>query len=332
MRLCIVVSLLLVGSLTGELTGQVVPDKVTFNYKTLRKLLPPDGTLIEIGQVSKDYVGIALGHVVTAKGKKVIVSDKLGSPGIVFGQGYIEVNLGVHFEKEVKKGPFRPTAAIDGVVQALVRVDDQFRVHIRINRLELNNDNLGGAVALALARQRIEQEVNKQVSIQAAKLTEYLKKQSIPKGMKIRITPTCIELTRNPMPVPKPQEKIVRAELHFHTTNDDREGGVVTVEIQANRTTFLRTSAPEYPKWRDKSRHTLKPGFGNGIPLPNGPLVAIVKLTEAREKNIGWNFNTTLTLITNRGRRITFQQNGVRLDTTGKPRGSTVQTSIPHVR
>lgn len=105
--------------------GSSVPDSpplaLEFAEKDLRALLPPDGQLVARGEISKDYVGIAMGRRVRANCKKVFVSDeKVGTQGVIFRDGHIELNFGAHVEKEVQVGPFKPTGAVDAAVAALL--------------------------------------------------------------------------------------------------------------------------------------------------------------------------------------------------------------------
>ena len=64
-RVGIVALGLICGAAWDESRGQeVTPDRIGFDYETIRGLLPEDGKLIEKGVIPKDYVGFALGHEV----------------------------------------------------------------------------------------------------------------------------------------------------------------------------------------------------------------------------------------------------------------------------
>ncbi|MBV8077101.1 MAG: hypothetical protein JO284_11915, partial [Planctomycetaceae bacterium] len=129
-------------------------------------------------------------------------------------------------------------------------------------------------------------------------------------------------------------EAIVEAELHFDTMSDDREGGVVKVEFYSNEATKFAEVGPlpERPEWGEGDRRTISHKFTTPIPLPDRVAFARISLTKAEETNIGWNFEATLTLKTDRGRSIVFEGKDLRLDTTGKRRPRTATLNIPRVR
>jgi hypothetical protein len=45
--------------------------------------------------------------------------------------------------------------------------------------------------------------------------------------------------------------------------------------------------------------------------------------------NIGWNFNASLVLFTDRGRHFVFTKGGLRLDTTGRGRPRSSERDVP---
>ncbi len=152
--------------------------------------LPADGTFIEQGRVSIDYVVLCPNFEVRGNGKSVVRGNKIGDGGIVFRDGFIEINLGVHVEKELKIGPLKPTVSVDGVVTAQLTIDDSLKVAHAFTRLDLHGDNLGGKLALLFAEKKVRQEVHRQAQRMSQKLTGVVRKH-LPVG------PFTIQITRH---------------------------------------------------------------------------------------------------------------------------------------
>jgi hypothetical protein len=149
---------------------------------------------------------------------------------------------------------------------------------------------------------------------------------------------------------PMPAERIIKAVLHFQTTNDDKEGGVVDVEFWTAKN-FQKQRQPPFFFEIQKSDHLSKlctchikeEGWGEGATrdydiafdqppvLPSEPMIAILRLTDGVEYNISWHCNVEFTLVTDRGNRLVFKRDGIGLDTTGRgrPRSSECEVWKP---
>ena len=335
-RVGIVALGLICGAAWDESRGQeIMPDRIGFDYETIRGLLPEDGKLIEKGVIPKDYVGFALGYEVKADGSRGFVGSKLGSPGVVLGLGYIKLHLGAYVEQEPVGGG--PTLAFTIVAGVILTVDDQLKVTLEApdDDLRIEGDNWGGRAVVALKREELKQIVRREIEKHAEPLTELLRGRKLhPKLKAVSISPAGIEIAKSRPEPPKAAEAIVEAELHFHTTSDDREGGVVKVEFYSiEATKFAEVGTlPERPEWGKGDRRTISHKFTTPIPLPDRVAFARISLTEAEVTNIGWNFEATSTLKTDRGRSIVFEGKDLRLDTTGKRRPGTAALNIPRVR
>jgi hypothetical protein len=89
---------------------------------------------------------------------------------------------------------------------------------------------------------------------------------------------------------------------------------------------------PERPVWGKGDRRTISHEFPTPIPLPDRVAFARISLTEGEGTNIGWNFEATLTLRTDRGRSIVFEGKDLLLDAAGKRRHRPAVLNIPRVR
>ena len=244
-----------------ESRGQeITPDRIGFDYETIRGLLPEDGKLVEKGVIPRNYVGFALGYEVKADGRRVVVRSKLGSPGVVLGEGYIKLHLGVHVVQEPLGGG--PPLAFNIVAGVILTVDDQLEVTLKVpdDELRIEGDNWGGKAVAALEREELRRIVRREIEKHAEPLTELLRGRKLhPKLKAISISPAGIEIARSRPEPPKAAEAIVEAELHFHTTSDDREGGVVKVEFYSNEATKFAEVGPlpEKPGWGKGDRRTI---------------------------------------------------------------------------
>jgi hypothetical protein len=74
--------------------------------------------------------------------------------------------------------------------------------------------------------------------------------------------------------------------IHFHTTRDDREGGIVKVELfdPAGQTVFFSHGFPEYPPWEPNSKHEVVVPVNRKLPLSG--LRARITLTDENEVDI----------------------------------------------
>jgi hypothetical protein len=335
-RVGIVALGLICGAARDESRGQdITPDRIGFGYETIRRLLPEDGKLIEKGVIPRNYVGFALGHEVKADGRRVFVRSKLGSPGVVLGEGYIKLHLGAHVEQEpLGSGP---TLAFNIVAGVILTVDDQLKVTLEVpdDDLRIEGDNWGGRAVAALKRDELRRIVRREIEKHAEPLTELLRGRRLhPKLKAVSISPAGIEIAKSRPEPPKAAEAIVEAELHFHTTSDDREGGFVKVEFYSNEATKIAEVGPlpEKPEWGQGDRRTISHEFPTPIPLPESVAFARISLTEGEGTNIGWNFEATLTLKTDRGRSIVFEGKDLLLDAAGKRRPRPAVLNIPRVR
>jgi hypothetical protein len=320
---------------------EIAPDRIGFDYATLRKLLPEDGKLIEKGEISKDYIGLALGHEVAVKENKVQVGAKLGSPGIVFGDGYVKLHFGAHVEVELKgvfsKPNQHPTLAFDIVAHVIATVDDSLKVHLHLTDedIVIRGENTGGSIAVSVYKGLCKAKLHQGVLEQAEHITRFIHERKPPTELQfVTITPSGIEFAKTRPEKPPQQEVIVNGKWFYHITTDDREGGIVKNDFFSNEgTKFAEVpSFSEYPAWKPNQKVTIHHKFDPPIPLRDQMAFARVSLTEANEINVGWNFEATLTLTTNTGRMIVFEGKNLRLDTTGKSRGGTAKVDIPRVR
>ncbi len=200
------------GLFNGATLAQLpLPTRVEFAEQDLRALLPPDGKLIEEGQISKAYVGIALGRRVRARGKRVYVSDEVvGTRGVIFRDGYIEVNLGAHVEKEERVLFARPTFAVDVAVTAKVWITDDLKVHAELIWRSIQGDNPGGQLAVLFAKGRLTEMAEKEANRFAEKLSKQIQ-QKLPKALQVHVNirPGTLVVVRGPrakgekVPVPK---------------------------------------------------------------------------------------------------------------------------------
>ena len=335
-RVGIVALGLICGAAWDESRGQeITPDRIGFDYETIRRLIPEDGKLIEKGVIPKNYVGFALGYEVKADGRRVFVGSKLGSPGVVLGEGYIKLHLGAYVEQEPLGGG--PTLAFNIVAGVILTVDGQLKVTLDVpdDDLRIEGENLAGKAVVVLKWEELKRIVRQQIEKHAEPLTELLRARQLhPKLKAVSISPAGIEIARSRPEPPKAAEAIVAAELHFNTTSDDREGGVVKVEFYSNEATKFAEVGPlpEKPEWGEGDRRTISHKFPTPIPLPDRVAFARISLTEAEETNIGWNFEATLILKTDRGRSIVFEGKDLRLDTADTRRPGTAALNIPRVR
>jgi hypothetical protein len=332
-----IVALGLIGAAArDESRGQdITPDRIGFDYETIRGLLPEDGKLIEKGVIPRNYVGFALGYEVKADGSRVSVRSKLGSPGVVLGEGYIKLHLGAHVEQEPLGGG--PALAFNIVAEVILTVDEQLKVTLEVpdDDLLIEGDNWEGKAVAALKREAPRRIVRREIEKHAEPLTELLHRRKLhPKLKAVSISPAGIEIAKSrPGPL-QSAEAIVEAELHFHTTSDDREGGAVKVEFYSNEATKLAQVGPlpAKPGWGRGDRRTISHKFPTPIPLPDRVAFARISLAEGEETKIGWNFETTLTLKTDRGRSIVFEGKDLRLDTAAKRRPGPAALNIARVR
>jgi hypothetical protein len=103
--------------------------------------------------------------------------------------------------------------------------------------------------------------------------------------------------------------------IHFHTMDDDREGGIVQVDIRSpNGREFLHIF-PEYPAWKPYRKHEVIVELNKAIPLEG--LVARITLTEANEVNIAWTFEALIELRDPAGKTVARFFKYRYLDTTG---------------
>jgi hypothetical protein len=125
---------------------------------------------------------------------------------------------------------------------------------------------------------------------------------------------------------PVPAERFVKYELTFDTTNDDKEGGHETITFSSTKGAFLNIELPG-EGWGPRSR-TVRSGDCN-VEVPTGDLTCILRLTDGPEVNIGWNFNVSFDLVTDRGRHFVFSKGGLRLDTTGPGKSRSSERPVP---
>jgi hypothetical protein len=251
------------------------------------------------------------------------------------GEGYIKLHLGAYVEQEPLGGG--PALAFNIVAGVILTVDDQLKVTLEVpdDDLRIEGDNWGGRAVAALRREELRRIVRREFEKHAEPLTELLRGRKLhPKLKAVSISPAGIEIAKSRPEPPKAAEAIVEAELHFHTTSDDREGGVVKVEFYSNEATKFAEVGPlpEKPEWGKGDRRTVCHTFPTPIPLPDRVAFARISLTEGEETNMGWNFEATLTLKTDRGRSIVFEGKDLRLDTAGKRRPGPAALNLPRVR
>jgi hypothetical protein len=180
-----VLALLFAGMIAGRARGQ---EQIELLESEVRQLLPPDGELIQQGEVSKDFIGMALGRRVRAKGKQIYVSDEnVGEQGVVFKENVIEVNIGGHAEKEVKVGPFKPTGAVDLAATVKLTISDDLKVAMEVQWHEIQGDNLGGKLVVAFAKDKVHQAAKAEVQKFADRLTEQIRKKVKDGDVKLRV-------------------------------------------------------------------------------------------------------------------------------------------------
>jgi hypothetical protein len=186
--------------LTGNLHAQGVssPAQIVIKEADIRGLLPPDGTLIEQGQISIEYLGLTLGREVRAQGKRVYVSDRpVGERGLALRDGHVELNIGAHSEKEERVAFFKPTFAVDLAVRAKVGLDDQLNVRLDLEWLYIQGDNVGGKIVVAVAKGKLQEAAEREAKAFAARLNDEIRKK-LPPGLRvfaIRIEPGQIVIT-----------------------------------------------------------------------------------------------------------------------------------------
>ena len=115
--------------------------------------------------------------------------------------------------------------------------------------------------------------------------------------------------------------------IQFHTTTDDREGGIVTVQILHNSQPIFTYGYSEYPAWGENTDNKVTVPVNRDMPVVG--LVARITLTDANEKNIGWNFNVYIRFLAPGGpiaARITGLN--LRLDTTPYPYPASVHVDV----
>jgi hypothetical protein len=188
-----------------------LPTKVEFAEVDLRGLFPLDGQLMEQGTRNKEYVGMALGYRVEAKGKNIVVSNQhVGLQGVVFREGYIEINIGAHAEKEEKILLMKPMFSLNTTLTARIWFTDNLQAKVALDWHTIDGDNLGGKLVVPFAKGEIKKIAQRQADDYAAKLSETLRK-SLPDGLKLRVeirpgTLTVIRLS--PSPTLAPVQKI----------------------------------------------------------------------------------------------------------------------------
>jgi hypothetical protein len=107
--------------------------------------------------------------------------------------------------------------------------------------------------------------------------------------------------------------------LEFKTTTDDREGGVVEVEIWHNGKVVASHSVCEKPVWNKGNCSQITIPINRTMPCQG--LTARIKLKDATECNIRWKFHATIELKNAFGTVASFVRNNAILDTTGRGRG-----------
>jgi hypothetical protein len=180
--------------------GQALPLPTRFEFAEgdLRRLLPADGTLIQQGTISKEYIGLSLGHEVRATGKRVFVSPKrIGARGVVFRDGYIELNIGAHGEKEEKVAFLKPTFAVDLGATAKLKIDDNLNTSVDVTWRYVQGDNLGGKLVVEFAKGRLKEAAEREARRFAAGLGDKIRRQ-LPPGVKVKvhIRPGQVEIVR----------------------------------------------------------------------------------------------------------------------------------------
>ena len=254
----------------GDAKGQANPTiTVEIAEAELRSRMPADGELVAQGEISKDYVGLALGRRVRAQGKRVFVSDeRVGPQGVVFRDGYIELNCGAHLEKEVQVAFLKPTLAVDASFTAHVWFDDRLGVAMNLIWHELEGDNLGGKIAVEVAHGRLAEAVEKQTSKIAEEISRKIRSK-IPAGadMHVVIRPGTLTVVQGPRPAGAPQAPARRQYLCHESDACGREnltvqgvGGPVTVHKGETKEVRIRLDGDGFFFWFcDDSRERTRP-------------------------------------------------------------------------
>lgn len=180
-------ALVAVTLLTGPVSAQtpLLPTRLVLKEADLRGFLPPEGTLIEQGRISIEYVGVALGREVRAQGKRVYVSDRpVGERGFVLRDGYAEINIGAHAEKEEKVAFFKPTFAVDMAARARLYIDDQLQVRVDLDWIYIQGDNLGGKVVVAFGKDKLRELAEREAKAFVGRLNDQIK-QKLPTGLPV---------------------------------------------------------------------------------------------------------------------------------------------------
>lgn len=187
-----------------------VPTRVEFAESDLRQLLPPDGELVQQGEISKEYTGLSFGRRVRARGKNVFVSEeKIGAQGIIFRDGYIEVNVGAHVEKEEKIAFLKPTFAVDAAMTAKITLGDNGKAAVEVVHLDLHPDNEGAAAIFPFAKSRLEEAARGEANKLADKVSNAIA-AALPKGVTVQIDiqpGKLIAVRTSPTPVQPPRPK-----------------------------------------------------------------------------------------------------------------------------
>jgi hypothetical protein len=105
---------------------------------------------------------------------------------VAFRDGYIEINIGAHLEKEVKFLVLSPTGAVDAAVTARVWIADNLEAVVHLLWQPVEGDNLGGKIAVEFFHDRIVREAEAEVALLTGELTRRIR-ANIPEGGRVHL-------------------------------------------------------------------------------------------------------------------------------------------------
>ncbi len=130
-------------------------------------------------------------------------------------------------------------------------------------------------------------------------------------------------------PAPARADKITDLTIKIKTTDQNREGGVVTVTLwQEDR--IIASYVDSEKAWGDGTEVKISAEnlYKNRQFNPSKPIEARINLSEANEVNILWRFNITVIGFSDTGNRVTISRDSMQLDTTGKGKNREAEALI----
>lgn len=117
---------------------------------------------------------------------------------------------------------------------------------------------------------------------------------------------------------------------HLKTTNQDREGGICSIELFDGPNVLWKHTFPEYPTWGDG--HTQPFTFSIDTRLPSAPQFRVVLTQDgAKECNILWRFEARAEIRGDKSTTLLFDQGGLQLR-CGDENPATVATTVARIK